>query len=138
MTREELLDLVAEVQCHRTELDDIEVKAAHKGTPKQIYEILSAFANRPGGGVILFGLAEQGDFGVIGTGDSHRLQEEVSHVASSEMEPALRPEFMVEEIEGKTVVAIEVPGIPNDQKPCYYKPAGLPGGAYIRVGNTNR
>jgi ATP-dependent DNA helicase RecG len=83
-------------------------------------------------------LDEQGDFSVVGVGNPHRLQEEVSHVAAAEMEPALRPEFIVERVEGKTVVAIEVPGIPNDQKPCYYKPAGLPGGAYARVGNTNR
>jgi ATP-dependent DNA helicase RecG len=31
-----------------------------------------------------------------------------------------------------------VPEVPAEQKPCYYKPAGLQRGAYIRVGNTNR
>jgi len=74
MTREELLELVAEVQRHQTELDDIEVKAAQGGTPKRTYETLSAFANRPGGGVILFGLAERGNFDVMGVGNPHRLQ----------------------------------------------------------------
>jgi ATP-dependent DNA helicase RecG len=130
MTCEELLELIAEVQRHQTELDDVEVKAAKGGTPRRIYETLSAFANRPSGGVILFGLDEQGDFSIVGVGNPHRLQEEVSHVAAAEMEPALRPEFTVEEVESKTVVAVEVPGISNDQKPCYYKPAGLPGGLH--------
>jgi len=54
------------------------------------------------------------------------------------MEPALRPHFLVDEIEGETVVAVEVDEVPSAQKPCFYKPPGLPRGAYLRVGNTNR
>ncbi len=54
------------------------------------------------------------------------------------MEPALRPHFLVDEIDGETVVMVEVDEIPAAQKPCFYKPAGLPKGAYLRVGNTNR
>jgi len=41
-------------------------------------------------------------------------------LASDNMDPALRPE------------------IPASQKPCFYRTAGLPKGAYLRVGNTNR
>ena len=59
-------------------------------------------------------------------------------MASDNMEPALRPQFVVDEIEDETVVAVEIDEIPAAQKPCFYKPAGLPKGAYIRVGNTNR
>jgi ATP-dependent DNA helicase RecG len=54
------------------------------------------------------------------------------------MEPALQPDFTVELIDGKAIVAVEVNGVPADQRPCYYKPQGLQRGAYIRVGNTNR
>ncbi len=36
------------------------------------------------------------------------------------------------------VVAVEIDEIPASQKPCFYKNAGLPKGAYLRVGNTNR
>ena len=36
------------------------------------------------------------------------------------------------------VVAIEVDEVQAAQKPCFYKAAGLPKGAYLRVGNTNR
>jgi ATP-dependent DNA helicase RecG len=42
------------------------------------------------------------------------------------------------EIEGKAVVAVEIPGLTAEQKPCFYKHAGMHKGAYIRVGNTNR
>jgi hypothetical protein len=38
------------------------VKATCDGTPKRLYESLSAFGNRTGGGVVLFGLDESGGF----------------------------------------------------------------------------
>ena len=120
MTSEELLELIADVTKHQCELDDVEVKAAQKGTPQRLYETLSAFANRTGGGVLLFGLNEDKDFEVCGVGDAHKLQEEISNL-SNEMQPPLRPEFTVEQIEDKTVVAVEVNEIAAEQKPCFYK-----------------
>lgn len=99
---------------------------------------MSAFANRTGGGVILFGLDESTDFSVVGVTNPLRLQAEIGDLASSEMEPALRPDFTVEDIDGKTVVAVDIADVPTAQRPCYYKPAGLQKGSYIRVGNTNR
>ena len=54
MTQEEILELISEVQQHQSELDDIEVKSAYKGTPQRLYEFISAFANSISGGVILF------------------------------------------------------------------------------------
>ena len=138
MTRDELLELIDEVQQYQSELDNVEVKSARSGTPQHLYETLSAFANHIGGGVILFGINENRNFEVVGVNDAHKLLGEISNLASSEMEPALRPEFTVEEVEGKTVVAVEVVELPAEQKPCFYKPAGLQKGSYIRVGNTNR
>ena len=58
MTHEELLELIRSVQRFQSELGDIEVKAAQRGTPQRLFESLSAFANRTGGGVILLGLDE--------------------------------------------------------------------------------
>jgi ATP-dependent DNA helicase RecG len=138
MTRNEVQELISEVQERQSELDDLEVKSAREGTPGRSYESLSAFANQPGGGLMLFGLDEKQRFEVVGVKDAQRLQAEISHLAASEMEPALRPRFTVETFEGRTVVVVEVDGLPNDRKPCYYKPAGLQKGAYIRVANTNR
>ncbi|MBM4090016.1 MAG: transcriptional regulator [Planctomycetes bacterium] len=138
MNREELERLIVEVQQRQTELNDVEVKSARAGTPRRLYEALSAFANHTGGGVIVFGLDESADFGVIGVGNAHQLQADIGDLASSEMEPALRPEFTVEDIDGKTVVAVEVAEVPMEQRPCYYKTAGLQKGSYVRVGNTNR
>ncbi len=138
MTREELSQLIADVQQLQSELDEVEVKTAQGGTPQRLYEGLSAFANQPGGGVFLFGLDERKQFDAVGVGNAHKLQEDITNWCSADMEPALRPEFTVEEIDGQTIVAVEVPETPAEQKPCYYKPAGLQKGSYLRVGNTNR
>ena len=91
MDNKELKQLIAEVQKRQSEFDHAEVKAARGGTPRRLYEPLSAFANRTGGGVLLFGLDESKDFSIVGVGDAHRLQEEITHLASDNMEPALRP-----------------------------------------------
>lgn len=90
-----------------------------------------------GGGIILLGVDENQKFAVVGVKDAQAIQADVSGVAA-QMEPALQPEFTVEDIDGKTVVAIEIASVPTDLKPCYFKPAGINGGSYIRVGNITR
>jgi hypothetical protein len=90
MTREELQQLIAHVQKHQIEMANVEVKAARGGTPRRLYEPLSAFSNCTGGGVLVFELDEASDFSIVGVGDAHRLQEEITHLASTEMEPTLR------------------------------------------------
>jgi hypothetical protein len=42
MTRDELQQLIADVQQHQSELANVAVKAAHGGTPRRLYESLSA------------------------------------------------------------------------------------------------
>ena len=101
MTREELKQLIDDIYKRQSESVHVEVKTARGGTLKRLYEPLSAFSNRSGGGVILFGLDESSDFSIVGVGDAHRLQEDITHLASELMEPTLRPEFTVNEIEKK-------------------------------------
>jgi ATP-dependent DNA helicase RecG len=113
MTRDELRQLIADVQQHQSELANVEVKAARDGTPRRLYESLSAFANRTGGGVLLFGLDEAKDFAVVGVGDAQRLQEEITHLAQRPG-ASLRPHFQWM-IDGETVEAVEVDEIPAVQ-----------------------
>ncbi len=137
MDRSAILSLISDLRRCHGELEGVEVKAAHSGTPPDLYKPLSAFANRQGGGVLLFGLDEDAGFKVVGVGNPRKLQEDLSGLAA-QMEPPLRPSFSVEEIEGGIVVAVEVPEIPYDQKPCYHRPHHLQEGSFIRVGNSTR
>jgi ATP-dependent DNA helicase RecG len=141
MQPDELRRLVGEVQQRRMEPDAVEVKAANhpRETPK-VTESLSAFANRPGGGIILFGLDERQAFKVVGVGNLHKAQTDVADWARSVMEPPVHVEFTVEDVEGLPVMAIEVRETPNEQKPCYDRNKGLhgKGGAFLRAGGTDR
>jgi ATP-dependent DNA helicase RecG len=140
MQVEELQRLVTEVQQRRMEPDAVEVKAANhpRDTPK-VTDSLSAFANRPGGGFILFGLDDK-QFKVVGVGNPRKAQDDVTNWARDVMEPPVQVEFTINEIEGLPVMAIEVRETPNAQKPCYDKNKGLRGngGAYLRAGGTDR
>jgi ATP-dependent DNA helicase RecG len=137
MDRESILRLLSELRRRHGELEGVEAKAAHTGTPADLFKPLSAFANRLGGGVLLFGLDEDAGFKAVGVGNPRKLQEDLSGLAA-QMEPPLRPSFSVEEIEGGTIVAVEVPEVAFDQKPCYHRPHHLQEGSFIRVGNSTR
>ena len=137
MDRSEILRLFAELRRRHGELEGVEAKAAHTGTPADLFKPLSAFANRAGGGILLFGLDEDAGFKAVGVGNPRKLQEDLSGLAA-QMEPPLRPSFSVEEIEGGTIVAVEVPEVAFDQKPCYHRPHHLQEGSFIRVGNSTR
>jgi len=141
MNKAQIHKIVSEIKHHRIEFDAVEVKSSHHagGTPK-LYDSLSSMANLPGGGIILLGLDERKDFAVVGVGNPQKAQEDIANWARKEMEPPVGVDFIVDEIDGKTVMAVEVKEVPNDLKPCYYKPKGLRGngGAYIRAGGTDR
>ncbi|WP_371263046.1 RNA-binding domain-containing protein [Selenomonas ruminantium] len=40
----------------------MEIKAAHGGCPKRLYDTLSSFANQDGGGTLFFGIDEKEGF----------------------------------------------------------------------------
>lgn len=138
MTSEELRELLDQLQRHGTEQTSIEAKRARDDVPKRIWETLSAFANTPGGGVLLLGVDEKEGFAPTGVSDPARVQANLASVAADQMEPPLRPLLQVFEIDGASIVVAEVPELPASAKPCYYQGAGLPNGAFIRVGDGDR
>lgn len=81
MAREELRQLIVDVQRRQSELANVEVKAARGGTLRRLYEPLSAFANCTGGGLLLSILNESSDFSIVGISAAQRLREEIKEVA---------------------------------------------------------
>jgi ATP-dependent DNA helicase RecG len=138
MTSDELREVLEQLQHHGTELTSVEAKRARDGVPKRIWETLSAFANTPGGGVLLLGVDEQQGFAPTGVSNPARIQADLGAVAADQMEPPLRPLLQVFEIDGASIVVAEVPELPPAAKACYYQGAGLPNGAFIRVGDGDR
>lgn len=72
MDLEAINRLITELRSRHGELEGVEAKAAHTGTPADLFKPLSAFANRAGGGILLFGLDEDAGFKVVGVGNPRK------------------------------------------------------------------
>ncbi|MDR2542284.1 MAG: putative DNA binding domain-containing protein [Treponema sp.] len=133
MQTKELVKFVNSVRKLGCETQTLEVKAAHKGCPARLYGTLSAFSNQDGGGIIIFGIDEEKNFEIVGVYDPHDLQRHVAEQCK-QMKPAVRPLFTVCEINKKTIVSAEIPGVDVSERPVYYMGTGRMKGSYIRVG----
>jgi len=136
MITEELLELTYWILEKKTERQDLEVKAAHGGCPKRLYDTLSSFSNQDGGGILFFGIDETQDFLLSGVYDLQDLQKKVVEQCN-QMVPPVRAVFTVAEINGVNVCSAEIPGLDLSERPCYYKGAGRLKGAFIRVGDAD-
>ena len=136
MLSEELIDLANCVMQQKAETQNIEVKAAHEGCPKRLYDTLSSFANQDGGGVILFGLDESRNFEIAGVYNLQDLQKKVTEQCL-QMIPPVRAVFTFAEIEEKPICSAEIPAADVTERPCYYSGAGKTKGSYVRVGDAD-
>jgi ATP-dependent DNA helicase RecG len=137
MIAEELEEIVENLRVLGSDVADIEVKKAQGGFPKSLRETLSAFSNTLGG-VIILGLDESDAFAATGVADPSKMASDLAAMCSDEMEPALRPYIQVHAFEGARLVVAEIPELPREQKPCFYKGAGITKGAYVRVHDGDR
>ncbi len=141
MDKREIKKLVEEAIKYASETPGIEFKDGRGGLPRKMWETVSSFSHRPGGGIIVFGIIEKRDsktVEILGVDNLSILQEKMSDLTSNEMSTTIRPDYHILEIEGKNILTVYIPECPDQFKPCYYKPAGMPNGACIRDGNTDR
>ena len=136
MLPEELLDLVDQLQRSRCESQTVEVKSAHDGCPKRLYDTLSSFSNQDDGGIIVFGLDEGRGFEATGVYDAQDLQKHVAEQCA-QMEPPVRAVFTSAAVDGNYVVSAEIPGMDAAVRPCFYKGKGRQKGSYVRVGESD-
>lgn len=136
MLSEELIELANQTIHLKAETQTLEVKAAHEGCPKRLYDTLSSFSNQDGGGVILFGLDESKGFSLVGVYDLQDLQKKVTEQCN-QMVPPVRAVFTVAELDGKMICAAEIPSADLTERPCYYSGAGRIKGSYVRVGDAD-
>lgn len=136
MTKEELLEILDEIQKNKCETQTLEIKAAELGCPKRLYDTLSSFSNQDEGGVIIFGVDESKGFHECGVYDPQDIQKKINE-QSLQMEPAVRPLLTVAEKNEKYFVSAEIPGIEFSERPCYYRGRGRLKGSYIRVTDSD-
>lgn len=136
MQTKELVELVNKIQEMKSESRTIELKTAELGCPKKLYDTLSSFSNQDDGGVIIFGIDENKDYSIVGVYDAQDLQKQINNQCK-EMEPVVRPLITICDIDGKSIVSAEIPGIEITNRPCYYKGKGKIKGSYIRSGDSD-
>lgn len=137
MQEEALRQLVADIQRQKTEKQTLELKAAHGGFPKKIYDTLSSFSNQDEGGIIVFGISETEDYRVVGVYNASDLQKKVMEWCE-QMRPVVRAVLTVCEIDEKMVVSAEIPGVEITERPVYYAGAGKINGSYVRVADADK
>ena len=123
MTEEELVNLVRKIQHRQTEFQTIELKAAEVDFPKKIYDTLSSFSNQDTGGTIVFGISEKDNYNIVGVFDIEKAQKKAMECCN-QMEPPIRAVFTNTEIDGKFVLAVEIPPVEYWSRPVFYKGAG--------------
>ena len=136
MREEELVNLVRKVQRRQAEFQTVELKAAEKGFPARIYDTLSAFSNQDEGGILLFGVSEKNGYDTVGVYSVEDAQKKAME-ACGQMEPDIRAVFTSAEIDGRFVLACEIPAAEYYNRPVFYKGAGRLRGSYVRVGDAD-
>lgn len=136
MIESELLEMINKIQSMKSETQTVELKAAHGGCPKKLYDTLSSFSNQDSGGVIVFGIDEEKDYEIVGVYDAQDLQKKVNEQCK-QMVPIVRPVFTHAMVQEKCIVSAEIPGIDITERPCYYGGVGRTKGSYIRSGDSD-
>lgn len=136
MQNEDLKKIVLDIKTMKTETQTIELKAATHGCPTRLFDTLSSFSNQDEGGIIIFGVDEADNYAIKGVYDAQDLQKKVTEQCK-QMEPSIRALFTVCEIDEKTVVSAEIPGVDISERPVFYKGVGRIKGSYVRVGESD-
>lgn len=136
MQADTLKKLIKDVIANKAETQTIEIKCAEHGCPTKLFDTLSSFSNQDGGGIIIFGIDEKDNFSIKGVYDAQDLQKKVTEQCK-QMEPIVRALFTMCQIDDKTIVSAEIPGVDIAERPVFYKGVGRIKGSYIRVGESD-
>lgn len=136
MLSEELIELANKISKIKAESQSIEVKTAHEGCPKRLYDTLSSFSNQDGGGILIFGLDESKGFAAVGVYDLQDLQKKVTEQCN-QMVPPIRAVFTDAIFNGAVICSAEIPASDMMDRPVYYSGVGRVKGSYVRVGDAD-
>jgi ATP-dependent DNA helicase RecG len=112
---------------------------------KSVMETVCAFSNEPGlgGGHILIGVKRDdaelfAQYQPVSLVNIDQLQQDLASRCATEFNLPVRPEILVERINGRPVIKVFVPELQAAQKPLYFRSRALPAGAFRRIGSTDQ
>jgi ATP-dependent DNA helicase RecG len=92
----------------RHELNELDWKTSLSPDKKRLTEHLSAFANLPGGGFLVFGITDTGEVTGILNPDVQNIIAQLGNLARSALEPVVRLDHKLEDWEGVKILIIHV------------------------------
>ncbi|NGN64385.1 transcriptional regulator [Streptomyces sp. A7024] len=107
---------------------DVEVKSAASGLPDSLASTLGAFANLPGGGMVILGLDKRSGFRPVPLTDMQGLRQALAEMADA-FSPPIRLTVEDAEVDGSPVLAATVHECERPAKPCRLAASGA---AYMR------
>ncbi len=121
--------LIAIMRAHGGDLPAVEVKSAVGGLPESLTETMCAFANLPGGGIIILGLDERSGFSPVALANTASLAAGLANRARQSFDPPLHVMTEVERFEDGDIVVARISELAVSAKPCVVKRSGK---AYLR------
>lgn len=127
--------LAASLEPPKHELNEIDWKAALSPDKKRLTEHLSALANQPGGGNLVFGVDNSGTPVGIEEEAIEKTVNQLANLGRAGLEPPLVLDHAVEEFKGVRLLFVYVPESPV--KPVHLRGKSLDE-AFVRSGGTTR
>ena len=129
--------IVRDLRTVDTDTQDIEVKESVQRLPASMAETVSAFANGPGGTIVL-GLSEKNGFVVAPGFRAKPTADALATICSDKLTPPIRPEIDIVEFEGTNLVVARIHELPPREKPCFITERGVYQGSFVRVSDGDR
>ena len=118
------------------ESKNVEFKVALPEKSIKYMKTVVAFANGQGGRII-FGVQDD-TCKIVGIPNEivFKTMDAITNAISDSCEPTIVPDISLQEIEGKTLIVVEI--VPGMQRPYYIKSSGIQQGTFMRIGGTTR
>ena len=113
----DLTAILAEIRAAGGDTAAVEVKSAAGRLPQTLPSTLGAFANRPGGGVVILGLDEATGFKPVKLKNVQTLKQGLENQARS-FTPPVKVTIEDAIVDGEAVIVATIRECPDDQKPC--------------------
>jgi predicted HTH transcriptional regulator len=127
--------LKASLEPPKHELNELDWKAALSPDKKRLTEHLSAFANQPGGGYLVFGVDSAGIPSGVDEKTVETTVNQLANLGRAGLEPPVALDHTVEDYESVRLLFVHVPE--SAVKPVHLRGKGLED-AFIRSGGTTR
>ena len=101
------------------EINELDWKEDISIKPDRLKKHLSAFANYPGGGFLVFGVKDNGEVAELNNMKSSYVSEKLSNLARTALEPSIDIQPFTFEYSGKPLLGIRIKE--SKIKPVHYK-----------------